>query len=102
MGSVGRQYRGNTNTGTDEVIHNIASVMRPNLRSTGSTMPKSRSKKKLTTPRRRTPKGKSPGTPRDGLRRTMSSVTDLRRTPGSGTRCCRGGRCSSGSVWRRS
>ena len=46
-------------------------------------MPKSRSKKKLTTPRRRTPKGKSPGTPRDGLRRTMSSVTDLRRTPGS-------------------
>jgi len=37
---AGRGFKGNTNTGTDEVIHNIASIMRPNLRSTGSTMPK--------------------------------------------------------------
>mgnify|MGYP006902766509 CR=1 FL=1 len=40
--SVGRSFHGNTNTGTDEVIHNIASIMRPNLRATGSTMPKKR------------------------------------------------------------
>ena len=38
-GRVGREYIGNTNTGTDEVIHNIAAIMRPNLRATGSTMP---------------------------------------------------------------
>jgi len=51
---VGRSYKGNTNTGTDEVIHNIASVMRPNLRSSGSTMPKRKGGKSSTgTPRSR-------------------------------------------------
>lgn len=30
---VGRSYTGNTNTATDEVIHSISQIMRPNLRS---------------------------------------------------------------------
>ena len=36
----GRSFRGNTNTGTDEVIHDISTLMRPHLR--GGTMMKSR------------------------------------------------------------
>jgi hypothetical protein len=34
---AGKAFRGNTNTGTDEVIHDISVLMRPNLRS-GSMM----------------------------------------------------------------
>jgi len=36
----GRSFSGNTNTGTDEVIHDISTLMRPNLR--GGSMMKSR------------------------------------------------------------
>ena len=34
---VGRQYVGDTNTATNEIIHDISSLMRPHLRH-GSTM----------------------------------------------------------------
>ena len=35
---TGRDFKGNTNSGTDETIHDISVLMRPNLRSTGGTM----------------------------------------------------------------
>jgi hypothetical protein len=35
---VGLTFQGDTNTGTNEVIHTIASLMRPNLRTGSTTM----------------------------------------------------------------
>jgi hypothetical protein len=35
---TGRAFTGSTNTGTDEIIHDISVLMRPNLRTTAGSM----------------------------------------------------------------
>jgi hypothetical protein len=54
---AGRTFMGSTNTGTDEIIHDISVLMRPNLRS--GTMMRSRPKTAGGSPRRRA-KGGTP------------------------------------------
>jgi hypothetical protein len=51
---VGREFRGSTNTGTDETIHDISVLMRPNLRS--GTMMRSRPRTAGGSPSRARPK----------------------------------------------
>jgi hypothetical protein len=36
---AGRGYTGDTNTGTDEIIHDIKDFMRPNLAAGGTVLP---------------------------------------------------------------
>lgn len=71
----GRQYMGNTNTATDEVIHDISVLMRPNLRS--GTMMTSRTVAPGGSPRRAVQRSvspsRSPGTLADG-RSVVGSV----------------------------
>ncbi|KAA0168170.1 hypothetical protein FNF28_02589 [Cafeteria roenbergensis] len=84
---AGRSFRGSTNTGTDETIHDISSLMRPNLRS--GTMMRSRAKSFGGSPRRRPQSARAAAGPSDRLLAPTAS-TQAKAVDGDGTPRSRG------------